>query len=399
MLSALYIWDADYPWDVRVEKICKSLSNNGYRVHIAARNLKKLPVHEVIDGIHIHRLKSYRNDTLNYMLSFPFFISPLWKKLIDGVVKTHKIDIIIVRDLPMAISGILAGKRFNIPVIFDMAEDYVAMLRRIWKRRKFSGLNLIIRNPYLAEYVEKYTLKNIDHILVVVEESKNILLERGFSKDKVTIVENTPPIDNLDLDKIHIDKFDYDLMTSRFTLIYTGGIQLGRGIQTVFESIPEIIKTIPDFLFVIIGDGYAVDTLKKYAKDMDISDYILWKGWLDHKHLLKYISLCNVGVIPHLKTEHTDTTMPNKIYDYMLLGLPVIASDTTPMKRLIDNEKCGVTFQSGHPNDLSNSLISINNYLINYGQNGAKAVGCRYNWTEDEKRLVSTVNALISNLQ
>ena len=45
-MNILYIWDADYPWDVRVEKICEALNNNGHEVHIASRNLKKLPVNQ-----------------------------------------------------------------------------------------------------------------------------------------------------------------------------------------------------------------------------------------------------------------------------------------------------------------------------------------------------------------
>jgi glycosyltransferase involved in cell wall biosynthesis len=396
MRGALYIWDADYPWDVRVEKICNSLSNNGYHVHIAARNLKQSAQYEVINGIHIHRLKSYQNAKINYLLSFPLFFSPIWKRLIDNIIYKEKIDIIIVRDLPMAIAGILAGRRHNIPVILDMAEDYVSMIKRIWKRRKFSGINLILRNPYIARYVEKYTLKNIDHIFVVVEEAKHTIVERGYSKDKITIVENTPRINNTTIDTLEIDNSDCDLISDKFAIIYTGGIQLGRGLQTVIESIPEIIKHIPDFLFVIVGDGYATNTLKKYANELKVSDYILWKGWLEHQYLLKYISISKAGIIPHLKTEHTDTTMPNKIYDYMWLGLPVITSNTVPMMRLVKSEKCGVTFKSGNSKELINAITILDKNIKEYGIRGANAVKHKYNWCEDEHRLINTIKTLLA---
>ena len=79
----------------------------------------------------------------------------------------------------MAIAGIWAGKRNNIPVIFDMAEDYVAMIRDIWEARKFKGLNFLIRNPYLVKIVEKYVLSKVDHIFVVVEEAKKYSAERA----------------------------------------------------------------------------------------------------------------------------------------------------------------------------------------------------------------------------
>jgi len=57
--NILYIWDSDYPWDVRAEKICQSLVRHGFESHIAARNLKKRPCYEKIDGIHVHRIRNW----------------------------------------------------------------------------------------------------------------------------------------------------------------------------------------------------------------------------------------------------------------------------------------------------------------------------------------------------
>ena len=90
-----YIWDADYPWDIRVEKICQSLVSAGYEVHIASRNLKRNPVYEVDQRLHIHRIKTWKNDSLNYACSFPAFFSPAWKKFLDSIITSFVIDLII----------------------------------------------------------------------------------------------------------------------------------------------------------------------------------------------------------------------------------------------------------------------------------------------------------------
>src|SRR5688500_5458658 len=149
-MKILYIWDADYPWDVRVEKICHALMAGGHELHVAARNLKKRPVYENNAGLHVRRIKSWSNDRSNYFASFPLFCSPVWKRFLDSIIRVRGIELIVVRDLPMAIGGISAGRRAGIPVILDMAEDYVSMVRDIWHARKFQGLNLVVRNPYLA---------------------------------------------------------------------------------------------------------------------------------------------------------------------------------------------------------------------------------------------------------
>lgn len=389
-MKILYIWDADYPWDVRVEKICTALMKNDNEVYIAARNLKKLPEYENIDGLHVYRLRSYRNNKINYALSFPAFFSPFWKRFIDTIINNHGIQLIVVRDLPMALAGIWAGQRHEIPVILDMAEDYVALVRNIWKARKFQGLNLLVRNPYLARFVERSVFKNIDHILVVVSEAVNVVAKGGGNPAKVTIVGNTPSLTAFDNSDIPMNN-DIRLIKKRFSAIYTGGIQLGRGIQTVLAALPEIVKEIPDFLFVVVGDGYATEQLKKIIRERQLDDYVLWVGWIDRKKIFDYIKVSKLGLIPHFVSDHVNTTIPNKIFDYMGCGIPVVSSDAIPMKRILEEERCGTTFKSGNPKDLARVILEIHKKNNDFGQHGVDAVRKIYNWEEDSGRLLKAV--------
>jgi glycosyltransferase involved in cell wall biosynthesis len=389
-MNILYIWDADYPWDVRVEKICKTLTQYGHIIHIAARNLKKLPEYESDNGLWIHRLKAWKDDRINYVLSFPAFFSPVWKCFLDRIINDNTIDLIIVRDLPMAIAGIWAGRRQGIPVIFDMAEDYVSMLWDIWRVRKFQGFNLLVRNPYLAKYVERYAFRKSDHILVVVDEAKEVVIRGGGNPDKVTVVGNTPLIESFTSSTGETNDM-LEMIRGRYSVIYTGGIQMGRGIQVVFDAIPEIIKVIPDFLFVIVGDGYATSQLKEMMYSKNIQDYVLWVGWVDHHKIFSYIRASRIGIIPHLTSDHVNTTIPNKIFDYMGLGLPVISSDAVPMKRILENERCGITFRSGDSIDLTRAIIELHDKRNLLGNNGKASVLNRYNWEIDKANLLRVI--------
>jgi glycosyltransferase involved in cell wall biosynthesis len=395
-LKILYIWDADYPWDVRVEKICDSLRRHGFEVHIAARNLRKSSEYEIIEGIHIHRLKTWKINKINYALSFPLFFSPIWRRFIDGIVKQCNIDLIIVRDLPMAIAGIWAGKRNNLPVIFDMAENYPAMISDIWKVRKFKGLNLIVRNPYLAKLTERYSLKKFNHIFVVIKEAFDVVVNAGVDSDNVTIIGNTPV--QTVITNIECENNDYKKkVKNRYTAIYTGGITSNRGIIIVLKAIPYIVKDIPNFLFVIIGDGYAKENIHQFIINNNLSEYVLWLGWIDHKKIYSYIKESNIGLIPHLSTEHTNSTIPNKIYDYMACGIPVVSTDTVPMKRLLEEENCGVTFKSGNPVDLAKEIVNLYRSANMYGQNGLEAIRYKYNWNIEEQKLINVVSSIIRN--
>ena len=104
--NVLYIWDSDYSWDIRTEKTCRSLINHGYEVHIAARNLKRRAVYEKLDGIYVHRMRTWNSKKLNYALSFPAFFSPVWKKFINRIIEKYNVSLVTVRDLPLAPLGI-----------------------------------------------------------------------------------------------------------------------------------------------------------------------------------------------------------------------------------------------------------------------------------------------------
>jgi glycosyltransferase involved in cell wall biosynthesis len=388
-MRILYIWDADYPWDVRVEKICKSLVSHGHEVHIAARNLRKASTYEVVDGFHVHRLKPRTNDRLNYALSFPLFFSPIWHYLLRQIIRDHDIELIIVRDLPLAIAGIWSGRRSRIPVIFDMAEDYVAMVRVMWDYGKFDGVNLIVRNPYVAKLVEQYTLRRVDHTLVVVEEMLEVVARGGGDPARVTIVGNTPRL--REFSSSNPGGKGLQQMRQRFSAIYTGGLEEGRGIRLVLDAIPLIVREVPDFLFVVVGDGGTRPGFMRLAAEKGIKDHVSWIGWVEHDRIFDYIRSCHIGIIPHHVTPHVDTTIPNKLFDYMACGVPVIASDARPMKRVIEQERAGMTFCSGDPVDLARAVLQVRDGAPDYGANGMAAVRERYNWSNDERRLLEAV--------
>lgn len=392
-MKILYIWDADYPWDVRVEKICNSLSDNGNEVHIVARNLKKYSTYELINGIHVHRMKPINNEFLNYALSFPAFFSPYWKKMIDEIIEEQRIGLIIVRDLPMAAAGIRAGEKYNIPVIFDMAEDYCAMIQEIWKHNKFHGFNLIVRNPYLAKMLEKYVLKKFDHIIVVVEEAKDLVIRKGIDKNSITVVGNTPLLNILKDNGYNGDEH-INMIKNRYSIIYTGGITFDRGISVVLDAIPRIKDAIRDLLFVIVGKGDYTSKLLDIVDKKQLREWVLLAGWVNHENLYKYIRASKLGIIPHLVTDHIRTTIPNKLFDYMACGIPVLSSDAPPLRRIILEEKCGNLFSSGNSEELSDMVLSIYKSEEDFGANGKQAIIKRYNWKEDEKKLIQVLKSI-----
>lgn len=376
------IWKNDYPWDIRVEKMMNTLSEYGFEVHLVCRNINKLKKYEERNGIYIHRLYPFKIGIINAVYSLPIFFNPFWFSKLYRIINSVNPKLIIVRDLPLAPLTVLIGSLKNIPVIFDMAENYPAM----WK--ELEGIvNRFIKNTKTAELMENYVLKRADHIFVVVEESQKRLLEKGVDINKVSVISNTPELETLYKDIIK--KKDYPHL--KFTLIYAGYINKYRGIDIIIKSLKKLKNSIPNIQFIIIGNGNYLNYLRKLAKDENVNENIQFVGWINFQQLTGYIETSDIGLVPHVATEHKNTTVPNKLFDYMAFKKPVIVSDAKPLKRIVEEEGCGIVFQSGDINSFIEGVLRLWQYpdlRKQMGERGFQAIKEKYNWRHDSKELI-----------
>jgi glycosyltransferase involved in cell wall biosynthesis len=89
--------------------------------------------------------------------------------------------------------------------------------------------------------------------------------------------------------------------------------------------------------------------------------------------------------------------MPNKIFQFMMLGKPVIVSSVRPMKRVVDDARCGLVFNVGDEKSLADTIIQLENKKVRdeLGENGKKAVEDRYNWQQTVQALLELYKARI----
>src|SRR5690606_1805735 len=193
-VKILKVWDADYPRDVRVETVCRALHGAGPEVHLVARNRQRRERFERLPYATVHRLGNFGllGRAIDDAISFPAFCNPRWVRLIHGTASRAGAELILCRDLPLAPAAIWAGRRLGVPVVLDMAENYPAMIRAMWDARRQRPHDWLVRNPAAVARVEQWAIRRVDHILVVVEESRERLTELGVSGDRITIVSNTP---------------------------------------------------------------------------------------------------------------------------------------------------------------------------------------------------------------
>ena len=82
----------------------------------------------------------------------------------------------------------------------------------------------------------------------------------------------------------------------------------------------------------------------------------MFRGWVPNAVALEALAKARVGVVPHWKNESWDTTIPNKLFDYMAAGLAVVTSDATPAARVVSSTGCGLVFRDRNPGSLADAL-------------------------------------------
>jgi glycosyltransferase involved in cell wall biosynthesis len=395
--SVVYLWDADYPWDVRAQKVCASLSDAGYDVHIVARNRAWRPTTEHVGEGTIHRMRPWRvlGRRLDGVLGFPAFVNPRWAATLARTVLRVRPSVIIARDLPLCPVALAVGRALGIPVIFDMAENYPAMIRDMWLAGGRGPADYLVRNPVAAAMVERACVALADRIVVVVEESAERLHELGVGPERVRVVSNTPPRARI-APGPRAETGGVDGAPIR--LVYLGLMELPRGIATLLMATSMLVESGVRVRLELIGEGRDLASFRGLAADLKLAaSEVSFLGHVPHGEALAHVASADIGVIPHLATESWNTTVPNKLFDYMAAGLAVISSDALPCARIVRQSGAGLVFRDDNPAALAEAIRRLADPAVRrgFGEAGRAAVAARYHWERDAGVLIECVGDLV----
>lgn len=383
------VWDAEYPWDVRVEKVTRELTEAGHEVHLVARNRDSLPVEERLPECSVHRLAPFPlfGERVNRASMFPAFFNPRWIRRIQAVARETQAEVLFVRDLPLTPAAIWVGRRLGVPVVLDMAENYPAMIRSMWESGCYGIIDWFVRNPRAVTLVERWCLDRVDHVVVVVEESRDRLLRLGIPANRITIVSNTPALARLDR------RGSPEPLTARRDVIevaYLGLMEEPRGIATLIQAVAIARASSLPVVLSLYGDGRERARFEKLARDLGLDqETVRFHGYVPYTQALCALEQADIGAIPHRADESWNTTIPNKLFDYMAAGVCVLASDSPPVARVLRDAACGEVFRSGDANDAARALLRLANSerRRQLALSGRAAIRERFNWERDAARL------------
>lgn len=403
------VWDAEYPWDIRVEKVCTALTNAGHTVHLTARNRDGEALRERLPEATVHRMSPLSGiaKSLDAASQFPAFFNPRWYHLIRRTAIETEADLILCRDLPLAPTSYSVSEKLGIPVVLDMAENYPAMMRDLWTTGTQRPWDVAVRNPWLVSLVERWTVPRMDHVLVVVEESRDRLVEMGISPEKITIVSNTPPRSRANESQIndrpggddHRDD-QPDRGDDALEVVYLGLMEKARGVSMLLKAAARCRSRGVPVRLSLIGDGQDLDFFVEQAEELGLNNQeARFHGFVENREALRRVARADVGAIPHHAYESWNTTIPNKLFDYMAAGIPIVASKTIPVERVVKRTDCGRVFNDRDTTSLVRALTELyqagQKTRSRLGRKGQQAVISHFNWEQDSDRLVSVLERII----
>lgn len=385
MSKIFMLLQGTFPPDIRLEKEINSLTKAGHSVFLICNQYDQSQ-DQSYNNCKIVRIRALTKIKLiNKILNFPVIFNPRFLLIVILNYIKQKPDFIHSHDLPMAVFGVVLKWIIDKPLIFDMHENYPEALKAYDKKNL---IERIFKNYRVAKVIENYVLKKCDKIITVTDENRQRLIDDGIEVSKIEIISNTVDLESFGTESVSfldlLEKYQ-----NRFLIVYTGTISANRGLLTAVEAMKFLKKTDFNPLLLIVGEGSYLKELKKAVEINDIENLVEFVKWPGHNQIHSYMRIADVVIIPQPSNGHADTTVPHKLFEYMSQGQKVLVSDAKPLKRIVEETRCGEVFISNNPKSFSEKLIKLKTADINYKDNGISAVNNKYNWAADEKVLTN----------
>ncbi|MFT6847434.1 MAG: glycosyltransferase involved in cell wall biosynthesis [Cryomorphaceae bacterium] len=349
----------DLATDQRVRKQCDELWKAGYDILLLGRLLPSSPNFE--RAYKTQRAKLLFNNGALFYASLNVF---LFFKILFS-----RVDILWANDLDTLPANWLVSLIKRKPLIYD-SHEY------------FTEVPEIQHKPRVKKVWRFFEKKCIGRAEVVITVSPSIanLLKETYQLDEVLTVRNVP-MGSTDLPLATKTELGFD--ENRFMLLLQGaGINMNRGGEELVEAMKHIEKAD----LVIIGSGDALPDLKRMANEFDLNDKISFLPRMPYEEMMRYTSAADLGFsLDKDGNLNYRFSLPNKIFDYAMAGLPMVTSDLPEVAAFVKGNEIGHVLTEVTPKEISmqvNQLLS-NPSRLELLKNKASKMSAELSWEKE----------------
>ncbi len=254
-------------------------------------------------------------------------------------------DLVLASSGPIStgIPALIAKKIRKKPFVFEVRDLWPGVVEEIGVIR-----NKLILN--FAYWFEKYCYSNADEIVALSPGMENDIKVR-FKNVKTNCVYNTANPD--------IFKANDSIVNPEKNVIYTGNIGLVNNTLLLIKAAHLLKKQgRTDISIVIIGDGQLRDLVQDLKQKLNLSNLILINS-VPKEELIEYLQNATASVIPLMDKEILNTSSPNKLYESLMTGVPVIQTTSGWIKDMLEENKCGISVSPTNEIELVNAILKL----------------------------------------
>lgn len=205
---------------------------------------------------------------------------------------------------------------------------------------------------------EKVCYNNSDLIVTLSPGSKKNI-EKRYREYNIISVPNAANIALFQSESISENVILNGLEKNNYA-IYTGNIGPVNNSRMLFKAAGILKqKNARNLKIVLIGDGQEKEILKKEAAEQELEDYFVVLDLMPKEDLVPLIKNSLASLIPLANKPLLDTSSPNKLFESLAAGVPVIQTTQGCIKDLLEREKCGFTINADNPEELVEILFSL----------------------------------------
>jgi glycosyltransferase involved in cell wall biosynthesis len=356
----------EYRPDPRVRKEALALVEDGNEVSILlwdrGHNHEASSKREEV-GIECVRTRKVRGIA-RMMINYPLFF-------LKALIRSRKLsfDTVHAHDLDTLLLGLTISRLRRASLVYDAHEHYAEMVASEIPQALVRFLDLIE-----ARMVEKADL---------LIGASSMIIEYLKPHTNGPSIEILNCIDLVESDEINFEEHD------GITVFYGGSLESTRYVDSVVEAVLEIEHC----RYRIAGDGPLREYLERISEREERIQFV---GYISHSELLE--SLSDVDLILCLldpKNENNRIGMPNKLFESMALGIPVLVSEGTLSAEVAREEKCGISIV-WNIDEFKKAIEELKQpgRRKTLGMNGKKAAREKYNWGIMKKRLIDAYRSL-----
>jgi len=371
------IFNQDEPWTIRVKNIARDFTRSSHRVKLCYFPLtigEQCYDSKTIDSVECISLDRTPSPAAFVRNTSKLIRISRWADVVHFQKCHHYASI------PTVIASYITGK----PLHYDW-DDWE---EKIWYESCGEGLHSRFIG-FSFKALERWLPLLADSVSCASTHLKELTQEFGVNKDYIF----DSPV-GADLDKFKPD-LDGRCIKEKYNIkgdlvLYLGQLHGAQYVDLFIKAANRVLHEKPDAKFMIVGDGYLVEGLKKMVYDYGLTDKVIFTGTVPREEVPYYISSASICVASFRETEVTKCKSPLKIVEYMASGKPVIASSVGEVRRMVGG--AGILVDAGDDLQLAEKiLLLLNDKALRdrLGKFARTRAEKRYSWSHTSESILS----------